>query len=195
MSHLQSYRANLEVRSVEELTTYLREQLAFEVDLIEGEPAFLALVRCGDVALAVVQSDNPGVNSTTAGYVGVDDVDTLHADCVDRGLTIAVPLTDHPWGLRDFVLEVPGGHRLAFGQQIPDVARDGEVDASKSLLNQLDLASLVGLEVDEARRRVQRAGARLRVVNPGDMYTLEFRPDRVTVRADGGTVIDVAGIG
>jgi hypothetical protein len=29
-----------------------------------------------------------------------------------------VPLTDHPWGLRDFVAEIPGGHRLAFGERI-----------------------------------------------------------------------------
>jgi hypothetical protein len=29
-----------------------------------------------------------------------------------------MPLTDHPWGLRDFVIEIPGGHRLALGERI-----------------------------------------------------------------------------
>jgi hypothetical protein len=29
----------------------------------------------------------------------------------------ATPLTDHPWGLRDFVIEIPGGHRIALGRR------------------------------------------------------------------------------
>jgi hypothetical protein len=29
-----------------------------------------------------------------------------------------MPLTDHPWGLRDFVVEIPGGHRLALGERV-----------------------------------------------------------------------------
>ena len=31
---------------------------------------------------------------------------------------VVTPLTDHPWGLRDFVIEIPGGHRLALGERI-----------------------------------------------------------------------------
>ena len=34
------------------------------------------------------------------------------APCVVAGLT------DRPWGLRDFVVEMPGGHRLALGERI-----------------------------------------------------------------------------
>jgi hypothetical protein len=195
MTQLLSYRANLEVTSVEELVGYLTEHLAFQVEISEGDPAAFALIHSGEASLAIIQSDEPGVNSTTAGYVGVDDVDALHQYCVAQGLTVTVPLTDHPWGLRDFVLQVPGGHRLAIGQRIPDMAPEHRVERSANLLEQLDLTTLVGMPVDEARRQVESAGGRLRVVGPGDIYTLEFRPDRVTVRAEDGVINDVAGIG
>ena len=48
------------------------------------------------------------------------DVDELHARCRDRGVPVSTPLTDQPWGLRDFVIEIPGGHRLAFGQRMSE---------------------------------------------------------------------------
>ena len=48
------------------------------------------------------------------------DVDELHARCRDRGVPVSMPLTDQPWGLRDFVIEIPGGHRLAFGQRMSE---------------------------------------------------------------------------
>ena len=71
-----------------------------------------------EAALGLVRAESPGVNSTTAGYLGVTDVDGLHAECRRRGIPITTPLTDQPWGLRDFVIEIPGGHRLAIGQRI-----------------------------------------------------------------------------
>ena len=83
-----------------------------------GEPPFLALLRAGETGLAVVLAEKPGVNSTTAGYLLVQDVDALHERCRERGVPVTTPLTDHPWGLRDFVIEIPGGHRIALGQQI-----------------------------------------------------------------------------
>jgi hypothetical protein len=48
----------------------------------------------------------------------VSAVDALQAAAVERGARVVNPLTDHPWGLRDFVAEIPGGHRLAFGERI-----------------------------------------------------------------------------
>ncbi len=54
----------------------------------------------------------------TAAYIGVTDVDGLHDHCQRDGATVVMPLTDHPWGLRDFVIEIPGGHRLALGERI-----------------------------------------------------------------------------
>jgi predicted enzyme related to lactoylglutathione lyase len=117
MTSLLSCRPNLEVRDVAVTVEYCVKNLGFEVEASVGEPALLALIRSGEVGLGIVLAENPGVNSTTACYIGVSDVDELHARCRDRGVPVTTPLTDQPWGLRDFVIEIPGGHRLAFGQR------------------------------------------------------------------------------
>jgi predicted enzyme related to lactoylglutathione lyase len=78
----------------------------------------LMLLRRDAVGLALVRSANPGVNATTAAYIGVTGVDDLHERCAAQGARIVTGLTDHPWGLRDFVVEMPGGHRLALGERV-----------------------------------------------------------------------------
>jgi predicted enzyme related to lactoylglutathione lyase len=118
MAELLSYRPNLEVTDVASAVDFLARTFGFTVDVMEGDPPFLAIISHGEVGFGIVQSDNPGVNSTTAGYFGVTDVQKLHDRCVDLGVPVVNGLTDHPWGLRDFVAEIPGGHRLAFGQRI-----------------------------------------------------------------------------
>jgi predicted enzyme related to lactoylglutathione lyase len=118
MTNLLSCRPNLEVSNVDATVEFCVKNLGFEIETSVGEPAFLALIQSGEVGLGIVRADNPGVNSTTACYIGVTDVDELHARCRDRGVPVTTPLTDQPWGLRDFVIEIPGGHRLAFGQRI-----------------------------------------------------------------------------
>ena len=47
-------------------------------------------------------------------YIFVDDPDALHEEYVAQGVTIIRPPQDEPYGLRDFTLETPTGHRLTF---------------------------------------------------------------------------------
>jgi hypothetical protein len=117
MSEFLSVRPNLEVVELEPTVGHLVAVFGFEVEIREEEMG-LALLRRDSVGIAVVRTGTPGVNETTASYVGVTGVDALHATCVQRGAKIINPLTDHPWGLRDFVAEIHGGHRLAFGERI-----------------------------------------------------------------------------
>lgn len=117
MIEFLSCRPNLEVDDLAPAAAFLREVLGFEVEV--DEPAMgLMLLRRDGVGLALVRSANPGVNATTAAYIGVTGVDDLHEQCVARGAPIVTGLADHPWGLRDFVVETPGGHRLALGERI-----------------------------------------------------------------------------
>lgn len=62
-------------------------------------------------------------------------------------------------------------------------------------LQNLDLDTLVGLPVERARVVVEEAGGVLRAVAPGDVVTLEYRSDRVTVLVIDGEVIESRGIG
>jgi len=110
-------RPNLEVGELAPAAAFLRVVLGFEVEVDEPEMGLVLLRRDG-VELALVRSATPGVNATTAAYIAVAGVDELHEQCAARGAPIVIGLADHPWGLRDFVVEIPGGHRLAFGERI-----------------------------------------------------------------------------
>lgn len=109
-------RPNLEVTDLAPAAAFLREVLGFEVEVDEPEMG-LVLLRRDAVGLALVRSATPGVNTTTAAYIGITGVDALHEQCAARGGRIVAGLADHPWGLRDFVVELPGGHRLALGER------------------------------------------------------------------------------
>ena len=112
-----SCRPNLEVEDLAPAAAFLRDVLGFEVEV--DEPGMgLMLLRRDAVGLALVRSETPGVNATTTAYIGVTGVDDLMEQCAARGARIVAALADHPWGLRDFVVEMPGGHRLALGEQI-----------------------------------------------------------------------------
>jgi predicted enzyme related to lactoylglutathione lyase len=117
MTEFLSCRPNLEVGDLAPAAEFLREVLGFEVEVDEPEMGLMLLQRDA-VGLALVQSATPGVNTTTAAYIGVTGVDDLHERCVVHGALIVTGLADHPWGLRDFVVEMPGGHRLALGERI-----------------------------------------------------------------------------
>jgi predicted enzyme related to lactoylglutathione lyase len=117
MTEFLSCRPNLEVADLAPAAAFLREMLGFEVEVDEPDMG-LMLLRRDAVGLALVRSATPGVNSTTAVYLGVTGVDDLHDKCAASGARIVTGLEDHPWGLRDFVVEMPGGHRLALGERL-----------------------------------------------------------------------------
>jgi predicted enzyme related to lactoylglutathione lyase len=117
MTEFLSCRPNLEVDDLAPAATFLRDVLGFAVEVDEPEMG-LMLLRRDAVALALVRSAAPGVNATTAAYIGVTGVDDLHQQCAARGARIITGPANHPWGLRDFVVEMPGGHRLALGERV-----------------------------------------------------------------------------
>jgi predicted enzyme related to lactoylglutathione lyase len=117
VSEFLSCRPNLEMADLAPAAAFLRDVLGFEVDVDEPEMG-LMLLRRDAVGLALVRSERPGVNATTAAYLGVTGVAELHDRCAAYGAPVLSGLTDHPWGLRDFVVEIPGGHRLALGERI-----------------------------------------------------------------------------
>ena len=51
--------------------------------------------------------------------IEVEDVDKVYADATDRGLEIAYPLTDEPWGVRRFFVVDPSGTVLNIMSHIP----------------------------------------------------------------------------
>jgi uncharacterized glyoxalase superfamily protein PhnB len=50
------------------------------------------------------------------GYVEVDDVDSLHQEFSLKGAIILAPPTDRPYGMREFTVATPDGHRFVIGR-------------------------------------------------------------------------------
>jgi predicted enzyme related to lactoylglutathione lyase len=117
VSAFLNIRPNLEVEQLGPTVAHLRDVLGFQVD-VEEEEMGLVLLHRDEVGVAVVRAVDPAVNQTTSAYIVVTGVDELHAESRERGANVVAELTDHPWGLRDFVVELPGGHRMALGERI-----------------------------------------------------------------------------
>ena len=50
-------------------------------------------------------------------------------------------------------------------------------------------AGFVGLTADEARARAGELGITLRVIEPGGVYTMDIRTDRITAETQDGRVV------
>ena len=51
-------------------------------------------------------------------YLVVDDVDAYWNEVRDLGVEVVAELTDKPWGMRQFGIRTPDGHRLMIGQDL-----------------------------------------------------------------------------
>jgi catechol 2,3-dioxygenase-like lactoylglutathione lyase family enzyme len=52
-------------------------------------------------------------------YLHVEDATDLHREFVQRGVEIWHTLADQPWGMREFAIVTPDGHRMVFGERLP----------------------------------------------------------------------------
>lgn len=52
--------------------------------------------------------------------IWVDDVDEVHRRCLERGLDVAFPPTDMPWGVREMHVRHPDGHVFRISRGIAE---------------------------------------------------------------------------
>jgi catechol 2,3-dioxygenase-like lactoylglutathione lyase family enzyme len=90
-----------------------------------GPPArpVYAVVRRGGVAVHLQICRRPlfsggRENHEGDGYFMVENVDALRAELLARGVKLHRDLRDEPYGLRDFTIETPEGHRLSFASPL-----------------------------------------------------------------------------
>ena len=51
-------------------------------------------------------------------YLHVRDAAALYAEVVRNGVEIWHALADKPWGMREFAVVTPDGHRIVFGERL-----------------------------------------------------------------------------
>jgi uncharacterized glyoxalase superfamily protein PhnB len=55
-------------------------------------------------------------------HLRVEGLDAYHAEVASRGASVIAGPADKPWGLREFVVRTPDGHRIVFAESIERLA-------------------------------------------------------------------------
>jgi catechol 2,3-dioxygenase-like lactoylglutathione lyase family enzyme len=119
MVQMVDTRLILAVRDLDAATHFYVSVLGFTRDFGDGSDGWSWLSRdrfrvgLGACANAVPASEL-GDHSYVI-YVTVDDIDGLHAELMSRGAPILSSPESKPWGMREFALRTPDGHRMTFG--------------------------------------------------------------------------------
>lgn len=121
MARIVNCRCVLAVRDLKISTRYYTEVLGFSEDPI-GAAGWSFLTRDAfSVMLGECANERPaselGDHSYFA-YWNVDDVDGFYREMVERGALVMSEPADQPWGLREFALRTPDGHRITCGEPI-----------------------------------------------------------------------------
>ena len=114
------------VRDIEAALAYYRDRLGFRVTVTYGTPPFYAEVARDRARLAfrsvwepVFAGDVRERESLLSASFAVDTraaIEALFAEITAAGVALHQPLTDQPWGARDFVVRDPDGNLIHFAR-------------------------------------------------------------------------------
>jgi catechol 2,3-dioxygenase-like lactoylglutathione lyase family enzyme len=100
----------LRVADLETSVRYYVDVLGFKIDFHES----IASVSRGRCALFLVQGDQGNPGSWV--WIGVSDVDLVHAEYLRSGAKVRQPPTDFPWAC-EMQVEDPDGNVLRIGSE------------------------------------------------------------------------------
>lgn len=111
----------LAVRDLQVSTRYYMDVLGFSKDPIDApgwsflsrDTVRLMLGECSDATPASALGDH-----SWFAYWNVEGIDDLYRDFVSKGALVSSAPANKPWGLREFGLSTPDGHRIVCGQII-----------------------------------------------------------------------------
>lgn len=120
MADLTNVRCVLAVRDLEVSVDYYTRVLGLAIDFTAPGWAFLSrgsfrvmLGECTDATPAGELGDH-----SYYAYVTVEGIDDLYAEVSGNGASTMSAPVDKPWGLREFGVRTPDGHRIMFGQPL-----------------------------------------------------------------------------
>lgn len=110
----------LAVNDVEKSMKYYVDTLGFKLNLMADDWRFLSMgafrVMLGECPEEVPASETH--NHSYFAYVNVTGIDELFSNIKSGGANFTQELSDKPWGMREFGVVTPDGHRIMFGQDI-----------------------------------------------------------------------------
>ena len=121
MAKITDSRCVLAVCDLLVSTRYYTEVLGFTRDPIEAEGWSFLTRDNFRVMLGECVDERPAgelANHSYFAYWNIDQVDEFYEEIVARGALVSSRPSNKPWGLREFSLSTPDGHRITCGQLI-----------------------------------------------------------------------------
>lgn len=125
MSEILATTFVLAVADLDTSRKFYIEKLGFVEDLRVDGWSFLSRGAC-----RLRLGDCPGIKPISASpdhswfaYLNVRDARELYGECMRNGVEIWHTLADQPWGMREFAIVTPDGHRIVFGEDISSVVK------------------------------------------------------------------------
>ena len=121
MARITGSRCVLAVRDLAVSASYYADVLGFRRDPIDA-PGWSFLTRDGfQVMLGECPDEKPASelgNHSYIAYLYVDGIDQYYEEIAAKGALVTSAPQNKPWGLREFGLSTPDGHRITCGQPI-----------------------------------------------------------------------------
>ena len=112
----------LAVKDLKVEVDYYLNKLAFKRDFTAPGWEFLSfgnfkvmLGECSDEMTAAETG-----NHSWYAHVLIENVEDVYQEFIDRDVNILSEIANKPWGIRDFTVVTPSGHRIVFGQVIEE---------------------------------------------------------------------------
>lgn len=120
MSQILQNHYVLAVHDIRKSAGFFVDKLGFQVTaeppgwvFVKKDNCMIMLGECWDAIPAGELGDH-----SYFGYLRVDDVDRYYDELIAKGVEMMLPLSDKPWGMREFGVRTPDGHRIMIGQLI-----------------------------------------------------------------------------
>lgn len=121
MAKIVNSRCVLAVQNLQVTTRYFMDVLGFREDDIHADGWSFLSRDCFRVMLGECADAPPAGDLGDHSYFAfwnVEGVDELYRELAAKGALLGGPPTNKPWGLREFGLKTPDGHRIACGEPI-----------------------------------------------------------------------------
>ena len=121
MARIVNFRFVLAVRNLDVATKYYMDVLGFKRDPIDAfgwsfltrDTIRLMLGECTDATPASELGDH-----SYYAYWNVEGIDELYEEFVSKGAMVTSVPMNKPWGLREFTMKTPDGHRITCGETL-----------------------------------------------------------------------------
>lgn len=110
----------LAVHDMRQSAAFYTEALGFHITATPAGWIFLARDNCMIMLGECPDDLDPnqlGCHRYFA-YLKVDDADAWHAELQAKAIPGIGPITTQPWGMREFAIHTPDGHRLMVGHHV-----------------------------------------------------------------------------